>query len=644
MSQLKSREYDSVDLTEDEDSSEGNSEVDNPFNFIDCSGRITQLGPPAEIFENTAVSSSTGCSKPPSPVKNIPTLMVKPCVQTNENKKVEQFTSIQIKPPINSEPDTQNVPEENDVQQIETVSLDSDNESESANHLPSPPPLLCNPQLLKKTTKITLPKNDTVYSPKQPPGKVVIIKKNNKYYKIIIPHNVMPNINKSMGPVLINIPEVGPLVISNDPQAAKVKPNQFETQQLSLNLDAVDQNRDCEDATKNALKTKALVLRDKRFCWTFNSARKRDLDGFSSSDRLGFNKAETRKAKKCEKMITSFLTKCQLRLTKKVNEYEEFKKSLLKSDKFKLVKINSIIRAHNRTNQGINKKNTFKSDANLEPLDINKQESGIVESNFVNDSVESDDYGSDLLVTKKVVILNKKNQEIELKQPINEASLKKVRGRRKTVTGTSKIVKNSKPNKNRNFKIKPCYVQIIRDKRVEEAYMEYCKETSLNLRRKPNLKPKPNITLPKSIVLNDRTEKFERYFAASPLEAKQKKRFDIKNMLLHKIVLSKDSLKEEVNILKPILLITEHTIVTNRSLEYYCNEFSKNNIIYVVNFKKEFPDGILDAEGFISAVEIGYVKLVDANLFCKFVVNGMTFSSSEIGNHCGEHNYSFIKK
>lgn len=639
MSQRKSKEYNSVDLTEDEDSSEGNSGVDSPFHFVDCSGNIndtisavSQFGPPADLFENTVVSPPTECSKPTNPVKNIPTLIVKPCVQTNMNKKVEQFTSVQIKPPTNSE---SVISEEVPIQEIATVSLDSGNEPESANCLPSPPPLLYNPQLLKQTTEITLPKNDTIYSPKQPPGKVVIIKKNNKFYKIIIPHNVMPNISKSMGPVLINIPEVGPLVISNDPQAAKAKPNQFKAQQLSLNLDAIDQNQDNGDTTKTVSKIKDLTLRDKKFCWTFNTTRKRDLEGFSSSDRLGFNKAEMRKAAKCAKMMTEFLTKCQFGLMKKVDEYEKFKESVLKKNEVKLVKIHSIMQASSQMEEEENEQIKLEPEASLQQqLDIDQQKTDSSEVSSTNNTVEMDDYGSDLLVTKKIVILNKRNREKELKRPNNKAFVKKGGSRKmNNVQQTSKIIKNKKLDKKMNFKATPCYVHIIRDKQVEEAYIKYCKGMDLNIRKKSDLKTRPNpIGTTSKIVL------------ACPVNMKQVKLFQNKNMLLVKIIQSEFKLMEEINVLKPILLVTEQTITTNRAIEYYCNEFSKNNIIYIVNSRKEFPDIIVEAEGFISAVEIGYVKLVDTNLFCKFAANGMTFSKTELNGHCTEHSYSYTRK
>ncbi|XP_018575588.1 uncharacterized protein LOC108914297 [Anoplophora glabripennis] len=639
MSERKSEDYHSVDLTEDEDSSEENSELESPFHFVDCSTSLndststaSELNPAISLTE---VSSSTETSKQTILMKALSKFPKSESVQSALNKKVRQFSSIQIKPPSKAVQDTQNILDGDTLQQLETVSLDSDNESESVNQLSSTSTLLRKPHFHKRTTEITLPENDTIYSLKQPPGKVVIIKKNNKYYKIIIPHNVMPNISKSMGPVLINIPEVGPLVISNDPQSNKTKSSQCKTQQLSLNLDALDQNPDCESLIARKMKEQA--LRDKKFCWTFNSTRKRDLDGFTASDRLGFNKTEAKRARMCEKAINTVLSKFRVSLINKIDEYEKFNKALLRRDKIKLVKINSIIRANEETKKKRSKSNKCESDV------PKKQEtSNSLQSNFVDNFMKMDDYDSDLLVTKKVVILNSRNKEVELKRPTNEGSAKKMASvRRKSVKEVSKVLKDNNRKKYSHFKIKPCYVQISKDKRVEEAYIKYCKEKGLAVKRKQ----KPNDFPPKVDKHPGQMVNPTKHIALASHEySKRNSLFEKKNMLLRKTIYTEEKLETEMNTLKPFLVMTEQTVTSNRNLEYYCNEFSKNNIIFVTNSINKFPFNILQDEGFISAVEIGYIKLVEASLFGKYATKGMTFQRTEIDGRRAEHNYSLTKK
>ncbi|KAJ8916224.1 hypothetical protein NQ315_016363 [Exocentrus adspersus] len=612
MSERKSKEFDAVDLTEDEDSSEGNPGVDSPFHFVDCAKIAPDPAPgplnaPSPLSLNTtrplplqvpglALATTFSVNVPKKRLQAVIT-----SVQTPSNK-VEQSTSVQAKSFTTTKTSgSQDMLEGDTLQEIETVTIDSDNEN-SAKNPPNTQPVQQNQTVMEK----------------HPPGKVVIIKKNNKYYKIVIPHNVMPSIDQAVGPVLINIPEVGPLVISNDPHAAKLRSNQM--QHVSLNYDALGANRGTPSVIKlknqDSLKAPQTqttpnsryghlneVLWDKKYCWTYNRFRKRDLEGFTCNDRLGFTMAETKRVGKCEKILSAAVKKLETKLKEQEEAYENFSVLKMKSNKVKLVQINSIIKPkRRRRGRKI------------------KQE---VEALPVNDDVDMEGYHDGLLLTKKVVILNDHHKEVKRNPAV---------GSRKTSTG-----KVGRPRKRprKDIQMTPCFVQITRDKVVEDASTNYCKAAGKRRMSGPRRRPVPNVD-----PLNARPG----LPGDNPLVLRQSSFLENINLILRsRIIKTEEKLKVEVSNFKPVLIMTDATLGMNKDLKTYCNEFTRNNIIYVVNSAKPLPELILTNDDFISAVELGYIKLVDTDLFCKFVANGMSIPGGGVMQQM-EHNYCSRKK
>ncbi|KAJ8951786.1 hypothetical protein NQ318_019759, partial [Aromia moschata] len=401
------------------------------------------------------------------------------------------------------------------------------------------------------------------------PGKVIIIKKNNKYYKIVIPHNVMPNFDQSIGPVLINIPKVGPLVITTDPKAKKTNTTAKSTAgQEIFNLDAV-----ADKPKKNATPR----------CATRNSAgptswdARGDLDGFAFSDRLGFNRAEARRATKCFKRLETIVANKTNQLIAQTTAYDEFKRSLTKEKDIKLVKINEIV--------GKASGETHTSQA---------------------DEAAAAGYDSDLLLTKKVVILTgsgkikaKRKGKLDVDPKTKLSKRERIRKFKERI-----LASRARPrNVHDPYGLRPCYVDMIRDERAEEACRKLVRNR-IRQRRSNGAVRQPKLP--------------EKFFE------------DISGLFQSRVIRSEERFRREMNFLKPMLIVKEN----NLCLIDYSAEFSKNNIVYITEGRRGFPAGASVDAGFVSAVELGYVKLVDAELFCRYVAGKMDVAGGE-GDHAG---------
>ncbi|KAJ8926685.1 hypothetical protein NQ314_020900 [Rhamnusium bicolor] len=404
-------EYESVDLTEDELSSEENfADESNPVNFVDGSAAFaTPPLPPLTPIRNIVCPQypmeAVGHKNSPNILKKHETKFSQP---TTSQRKVEIGKSFQNKPSVSTLVNTQDILKLSTSTTMESACI-APNSGKVGSILPKP-------QIVHVKHISNESQNQTIYSQKQP-GKVVIIKKNNKFYKIVIPHNVMPNINQSTGPVLINIPEVGPLVISNDPRVTK--PNSTPINQpFSLNLDDTHQTRPKipiplvkEPKKIPEVSAKEAALSNKKFCWTYCKRRKRDLEGFTFNDRLGFNQSECKKATKCSRTLDSIISKKRTQLINQMYKYNKFKDSVIKNNEVKLIKINAIVGETSKQKRIITSK--FEPDKNISPPPnkySKKRNKTASESKsydlqnirFSANEMEQDtDYGGDLLLTKK---------------------------------------------------------------------------------------------------------------------------------------------------------------------------------------------------------------------------------------------------
>ncbi|KAJ8926686.1 hypothetical protein NQ314_020901 [Rhamnusium bicolor] len=178
---------------------------------------------------------------------------------------------------------------------------------------------------------------------------------------------------------------------------------------------------------------------------------------------------------------------------------------------------------------------------------------------------------------------------------------------------------------------------MVREEHVEEAYRKFCKGMSFSSKQKtginsnskakvgPREKPNINTFAPEIVDLQNRK-------GTTFVD-------NIREMFNAKIIKSKDQFKEELNYLKPILIVNERNI----GIINYSSQFAKSNIIYIVKENKYFPTSVLRNEDFISAFELGYLKLVDAQLFCKYIMGSEGFNIHEKNEYVSEHNYCISK-
>ncbi|XP_066156033.1 uncharacterized protein [Euwallacea fornicatus] len=132
-----------------------------------------------------------------------------------------------------------------------------------------------------------------------------ITDKNNPEAKkfLVIPSDVLPLFAQSKGAVSISIPGVGPVVLPKPVEFCKAMGYQVPS------------------TLKAKLPPPYDPLSDYKFrCWRYQKNRKRDLDGFTMSDRLGFYQAEVYRTKYCVDTMNSVVKNLQLSLDKSKHE------------------------------------------------------------------------------------------------------------------------------------------------------------------------------------------------------------------------------------------------------------------------------------------------------------------------------------
>ncbi|XP_050306658.1 uncharacterized protein LOC126743557 isoform X2 [Anthonomus grandis grandis] len=198
---------------------------------------------------------------------------------------------------------------------------------------------------------------------------------------LVIPKDVIPVLAKTKGPLAINVPGIGPLLI---PKPADM----FQSTQKTLNQPIIQ-------TTVIEKKPKVLryePLRDpKFFCWLYRAHLKRDLDGFSMKDRLGFYKREQERCRMCVTKLRGAISKLEKSIAESKHRLVDIR---YKNSSFKLVDINSI-KAEPKT--FVRKRYARKKHLEFEQL----RREHVLESRY--SSTDSED---GLLVTKKVVPLH----------------------------------------------------------------------------------------------------------------------------------------------------------------------------------------------------------------------------------------------
>lgn len=210
---------------------------------------------------------------------------------------------------------------------------------------------------------------------------------------LVIPKEVVPIFANSKGPISLNVPGIGPLLIQKPSEIISGPNAHLDLQSCLAELDP--------SFKKQQKPPEYNPLSDiKFFCWRLRKGVKRDLDGFSMYDRLGFYKAEQRRGLDCAanlKFTIANLERSIALLKRKISSSYNFKFEDFANRKGKRGRKRKM-----NYDQVREKTNGRKRYAESETSD--------------SDSSLSND---DLLLTRKVVVLNsaKNNPFIKKRGP-----------------------------------------------------------------------------------------------------------------------------------------------------------------------------------------------------------------------------------
>ncbi|KAH1024008.1 uncharacterized protein LOC109534003 [Dendroctonus ponderosae] len=185
---------------------------------------------------------------------------------------------------------------EDSVDPIAVQSKKASNKAQTENNqvnLPSNRPLICNtnsPFTVREVSPYKIPSSliqnsNTIALQEDSKGTTP------KRY-LVIPKEVVPIFANAKGPISLNVPGIGPLLIQKPSEIISGPNAQLDLQSCLADLDS---------SFKKQPKTPEYnpLCDSKFFCWRLRKGVKRDLDGFSMYDRLGFYKAEQRRGLDC---------------------------------------------------------------------------------------------------------------------------------------------------------------------------------------------------------------------------------------------------------------------------------------------------------------------------------------------------------
>lgn len=385
------------------------------------------------------------------------------------------------------------------------------------------------------------------------------IMKNGKYYKIAVPHNVMPVFNQSNGSVLVNVPEVGPVVLKNNPNFKDPNPTIPELQPFSLNFDEImetstepeSQSVPVQMPTQPVNETELMF--DPRFCWMQPKYRNY-LYSFKWNFN-GFSKNDMQKARRCVRNFTHCIKKLEYLLSGK-------KQDNTKSKSSKNVNKNDIMRLNN---DSLNLTNSFSQ--------IHSSDQNYLYSTSSNDWLDNTNDLPFHDVFTPNVVLNTENSTFHNQVTyfnsncLDQVSNKQSKRRHHPVSAYRQL-----PNM-----VKHCVVKVVKDKSIENLVNQS--------------------KVPKSGIL----QKFKGINKNN------------KTVLL-RIIKTETQFRSEMAYIKPLIIVNEFNF-HKFSFKF---KFIKNNVVYAVN-KENFPKRLFENQDFLNAVKKGYVKLVDCNLLIRYL-------------------------
>lgn len=408
-------------------------------------------------------------------------------------------------------------------------------------------------------------------------GKEWTIKKGGKTFKIVIPHNVLPSLNDSNGSVVVNVPEVGPIMLKINPHFKDCSAPELEP--FSLNFDTLMESASEPlpqiNTTQSATHVISVaasrpsyilpvnnseLLFDSRFCWI--QPRYKNYFYSFRCNFNGFSKTDMQKARRCARILNLGIKRLDNIFSGKKLDSKRSSKSNKSVPSYKFV---------NSAYSPVN--NNFQMSSVL-PLNNS--------DNFINSWELDMDIGD--VLTPKVVI---ETEEID-----NSNLHGSLSGTVRAAAKIDNLISYSQLKKSfeslpvtiekHGIKvyIKPCFVKIFRDYDIDN-HVKLIHNT-ISLKKTANKKT---------------------------LSSKGR----IK-MFISKLINTEAKFVDQMTYIKPILIVNEF----NFGIVQFRSEFSKSNIVLAVQ-KKKFSKKILENENFVQAVSEGLVKLVDCDLLTKYI-------------------------
>lgn len=273
----------------------------------------------------------------------------------------------------------------------------------------APPPLLVQKIALEDASKLLASSNILELSLNSEP--------NSRKKYLVIPNNVLQIFKQMNDSVSINIPGIGAVCVRNPAELVEHKP-----------LDSIEKPQKEQKPPKPVVREYNPLTDPKFRCWKYRHNVKRDLEGFSYYDRMGFYRAEVARAAACANKTKMLVGQLESSLKRKISEFNNFKKGIRRKvydpqsieirDKFVMQRNkrnvkrirDSIIKQRANTKGNKKEKLLREGPGNLQ--DHCYSMSMIERRKMLDQNGEpSATAESDLLITKKVVILKNEDRQ-----------------------------------------------------------------------------------------------------------------------------------------------------------------------------------------------------------------------------------------
>lgn len=322
----------------------------------------------------------------------------------------------------------------------------------------TPPPLLVQKIALQDASKLLASSNILELSLNSEPD-------SRKKY-LVIPNDVLQLFKQMNGSVSINIPGIGAVCVQNPGELTEQKPLE------NIEKPLIKEQKPPKPPVKNYD-----PLTDPKFrCWKYRHNVKRDLEGFSYYERMGFYRADVARAAACANKTKLLVYQLELSLKKKETEFNNYKKTTKIRDKFVMQRYS---------------KNIKRMKENLKDHCYSMSNNARRKQNEIRKMLDQDaaTSESDLLITKKVVILKdednqpkrrKMSETLESSSTSSNETVKRKPGRPKKYTNTipgkrkpgrpKKLIEEIKSEKPDDIKFNtPCYVDLSQDPTNKEC-------------------------------------------------------------------------------------------------------------------------------------------------------------------------------